>query len=307
VTVSRKRIALGFAIAAVLCAAGGLAWYQIREGRALSDLRLLLSRFPAEDATVVRIDFSLLRHAGLLSVSDDSKIPIEREYKQFLDGTGFDYKRDLDWVVASFSQSGNYFIAHGRFDWRKLRDFAARRGGSCYEELCRAPGSTAERHISFLPLRDDTIAIAVSGDDLAASRLSKPGAPVNTPLPSAPVWISMPGSEFRRQGALPPGLRLMLSALTRADRVVVTLGPAMQGIEARMEAACRTTDDAKVLASQLRSTTAMLKEAFARDKKAQEDELVAMLTAGSFDQNDRKVAGKWPVRKTLLEALTAGM
>ena len=86
----------------------------------------------------------------------------------------------------------------------------------------------------------------------------------------------------------------MLSALTSADRVIVTLGPAGDGIEAHMEATCRTQDDASILASQLRSTTALLKEALTRDKNAADDDVATLLTAGSFDQKDRRVTGRWP-------------
>ena len=197
-------------------------------------------------------DFAALRRAGLLT---ESKTTLEPEYKQFLDGTGFDFKRDLDSLVASFSRTGTFFIVRGRFDWKKLRDYAAHQGGSCYQELCRVQGSTPERHISFLPLRDDALALAVSTDDLAVTRLTKTAEPVTTPLPSAPVWISVPGAELRRQDALPPGMHLMLSALTTADRVVITLGPGAQGIEAALQATCRTQDDARILASQLSSTT----------------------------------------------------
>ena len=32
-----------------------------------------------------------------------------------------------------------------------------------------------------------------------------------------------------------------------------------------------------------------------------------MLTAGVFDQTDRKVTGSWPVRKRLLDALANGL
>jgi hypothetical protein len=32
-----------------------------------------------------------------------------------------------------------------------------------------------------------------------------------------------------------------------------------------------------------------------------------MLTAGVFDQTDRKVTGNWPGRKSLLDALTNGL
>jgi hypothetical protein len=306
-TVVRKPIALAVPLAGLLLL-GGVIGYRIHSSRAFFDQRVLLSRFPAEDALAMSVDFATLRKAGLLDESPgQSKTPLEPEYKQFLDGTGFDYKRDLDSVVASFSRSGSFFIARGRFHWAKLRDYAVRGGGSCYQDLCRMQGSRPERHISFLPLRDDAIALAVSTNDLAATLLAKTGQPVTAAIPAAPVWLSVPGAELRRQDALPPDMHLMLSALTNADRVIITLGQAGPGIEAHMEATCRTQDDARVLASQLRTTTALLKEALTRDKKVADDEVATLLTGGSFDQTDRRVTGRWPVRKSLLDALTAGI
>jgi hypothetical protein len=74
-----------------------------------------------------------------------------------------------------------------------------------------------------------------------------------------------------------------------------------------MDATCRTQEDARILTSQLRSTTALLKETFAHDKKVADDEFAALLTAGSFDQTDRRVTGRWPVRKSLFDSLTAGI
>ena len=260
------------------------------------------------------VDFGVLRRAGL---TGDSKAPLEPEYRQFLEGTGFDYKRDLDSVTASFSRSGTYFIARGRFNWSQLRAYAVRQGGSCYEDLCRVQGSRPERHISFLPLRRDAIALAVSGNDLAATLLQKTGQRVTGPIPDAPVWLSVPGSELRQQDALPPGMHLMLSALTSADRVIITLGPAQAtgaaGMEAHLEATCRTRDDARILASQLRTTTSLLKQALARGQSAGSDstpgndEVAMLLTGGRFDQQDRRVTGWWPVRKSLIDALTAGI
>ena len=300
---ARRRITLAIVLAGV-CLAGVEVWLKWRDDRTFFQPAILLSRFPAEDATVLSLDVITLRRAGLLA---GSKIAAEPEYQQFLDGTGFDYRRDLDLAVASFSKSGSFFIARGRFDWPKLRAYAARHGGSCYQDLCRLQGSTPERHISFLPLRRDTIALAVSTDDLAASRLTVPGQPVTVPLPAAPVWISVAGSALRRQAATSPSIHLMLSALVNADRVVLTMEPESQGIVAHMEATCRSRDDAKALAGQLQSLTGLPKSAALRDKQVQEDDLARMLTAGTFDQNDRRVAGKWPVGKSLLESLTAGI
>jgi hypothetical protein len=294
---SRRLVTLTILLAGILLVCGA-AWSRIHASRAFFNPPVLLSRFPAEDALVLSADFAVLRRAGLLT---ESRTTLEPEYKQFLDGTGFDFKRDLDSLVASFSRTGTFFIVRGRFDWKKLHDYAARQGGSCYEDLCRVQGSQPDRHISFLPLRHDALALAVSTNDLAVTRLTKTADPVTIPLPSAPVWISVPGAELRRQDALPPGMHLMLSALTTADRVVITFGPGVQGIEAVLEATCRTQDDARILASQLSSMTAILK------KNVSDNEVAAMLAAGSFDQRDRRVTGKWPLRKSLLDALTNGL
>jgi hypothetical protein len=289
---------------AALLAGAGTLWLRTRSTRAFFDPHVLLSRFPAEDALAMSVDVATLRHAGL---PGQSRAKMEPEYKQFLDGTGFDYRRDLDSVVASFSGSGTYFIARGRFDWAKLRDYATRNGGSCYKDLCRMQGSRPDRHISFLPLRKDAIALAVSTNDLAATRLAKTGAKVDD-IPDAPAWISVPGSELRRPNALPPEMHLMLSALTTADRVVITFGALSSGdIEAHLEATCRTRDDARVLASQLRTTTATLREALTKTKSSGNDDVMTLLTGGSFEQKDRLVTGNWPVHKSLLEALTAGI
>jgi hypothetical protein len=297
------RIAAALAVAALL-AGGGTVWLRARAARAFFDPHVLLSRFPAEDALAMSVDFATLRRAGLLG---QSSAPLEAEYKQFLDGTGFDYRQDLDSVVASFSASGTFFIARGRFDWAKLRDYAAHNGGACYEDLCRMQGSRPDRHISFLPLRKDAIALAVSTNDLAATKLTKTGPRVED-IPDAPAWISVPGAELRRQNAMPPEMHLLLSALTSADRVIITFGALASGeIEAHLEATCRTKDDARVLASQLRTTTSLLKEALSRAKPTSGDDVITLLTAGRFDQKDRLVTGNWPVRRSLLDALTNGI
>jgi hypothetical protein len=131
-------------------------------------------------------------------------------------------------------------------------------------------------------------------------------------LPAAPAWLSIPGAALRQQGAVPPGVRLVLSALINADRVVITLGPAGQSIESRtiesrMDATCRSPDDARVLISQLRTTTAAIKESIVHSKLTQQDELARMLAAGSFDQSGQHVTGRWPVEKHLLDSLTEGI
>lgn len=296
------RIAV-IAIGAVVLAGAAVAVFETHQSRSFFDERNLLSRFPAEDALAMSVDVSALRKSGLLKKTASS---LEPEYKQFLDGTGFDYRRDLDSLVASFSRSGTYFIARGKFDWNKLRDYASRQGGSCYQDLCRVQGSKPERHISFVPLRRDALGLAVSTNDLAASLLTHTGQRVTGDIPTAPAWILVPGSELRKQNALPPEMHLVLSALSTADRIVITFGPSAEGIEAQLQATCRTASDAGILTSQLRTTTATLREALLRTKP-KDDELASFLIAGKFDQNDRRVTGRWPVSASLIESLTNGI
>lgn len=310
--ITARPFSLPLFLALLGIAAVAIALVQWRSNRIFFEPANLLSRFPAEEGTVLSIDFKTLHGAGILAGSlaeggDRAKAAPEPEYKQFVDGTGLDYRRDLDFVVGSLSKSGNYFIARGRFDWNKLRDYAARQGGSCYQQLCRMQGSTPERHISFLPLRDDTIAVAVSTDDLAAARLTRTGTPVTSRLPAAPVWLSVPGTVLQQRNALPPGLRMVLSSLVKADRVVITVALGGMGIEAHLDASCRTADDARVLVSQLRSTTGMLKQALLTDKEAGRDDLARTLAAGTFDASGARVSGTWPVPKNLIESLTAGI
>jgi len=294
-------------VAAGILLAGTVLILKWRDSATFFDPPVLLSRFPVEDAAVFSADVAKLRAAGLLTPSAQ---PLEPEYKQFIDGSGFDYRRDLDLAAASFSASGTYIIARGRFDWKKLEAYAKKQGGNCYQRLCRMPGSKPERRISFLPLRDDTIALAVSTDDLAASKLENPGPKVTAKLPPEPVWLSIPGTFLRNREVLPLSLRVTLSGITTADRVVFTAnqpGQGMgQGIELRMTAACRTVDDARILASQLSSNTSQIKEAIAKGGTPPE-ELVRVLAQGAFNQDNKTVTGKWPLSRTILQSLGSGI
>lgn len=301
---NQRRATLAIVAGAIVLAAVFLV-LKWRDSREFFEPRHLLSRFPVEDATVVSIDFAALRAGGFLAPSKNAAI--EPDYKAFVEATGFDYRRDLDLVIATLGPSGNYFIAKGRFQWDRLQGYASTQGGSCYEKLCRMPGSTPERRISFLPLRDDAIAIGVSTNDLAATKLRAVGKLPETPVPGSPAWMLIPGSAIRRPGNLPPGVRMLLSSLNTAERVVIKVGPSASGIEMRLEAPCRTAADARTLVSQLKVTTAMLKEAVSHDKETATDDLAMLLTSGSFDQKDKQAFGRWPVPKGLLDSLTSGI
>ncbi|MCU1262298.1 MAG: hypothetical protein JWO80_5183 [Bryobacterales bacterium] len=263
----------------------------------------LLRRLPTQDATVLSVDVQTLRHGGLLKLLAANKTAEEPEYQTFIQNSGFDYQRDLDAVEIAFAPSGTFLLVRGRFDWKKLEAYATANGGGCYNKLCRMQGSTPERRISFLPLDQTLMALAISTDDLAASRLTKPGPQREIDIPTQPVWLSIPGASLQRPGSMPQATKAFAGALVGADRVMLTLGPHGDMYQAGLEAVCKSPDDAKALAEQLTKLTGLLREVV---KTKAADDLPALLAAGSFTRKDQKVFGYWPIRKTLFENL-AGM
>ncbi len=267
----------------------------------------MLQRLPTADGVVVSIDFAQVRRSGVFSELLGSKIAEEADYLAFVRDSGFDYKRDLDGVLGSFTPAGNFFVVRGRFDWKKLEAFAAKSGGSCYDKLCHLPGSTPERHISFLPLATDVMGLAVSTEDLAASQLQHPGTQRPISVPSEPLWLSMGGGALNRTVKNIPGASFLASAMDGVDDMMLTLGPKGPNFVLRLEAQCRSTKNADNLAGQLKTYTSIFKAALEREKKkANPKDLTGVLTAGQFRESDRMVFGEWNLEKSFLESLAGG-
>ena len=283
-----------------------LAWNAWRNSRSLSDAEML-RRLPTADAVVLSIDFAQIRHSGVFSELMSSKIMEEADYLAFVRDSGFDYKRDLDDVLASFTPTGNFFVVRGRFDWKKLVSFAKQSGGSCYDKLCHMPGSVPARRISFLPLADGVMGLAVSTEDLAASQLLHPGTQRPIGVPSQPLWLSIPGSALNRTASNIPGAAFFTQAMTGVDEVILTIGANGPNFAARLEAQCRTSQDAANVTGQLKAFTSVFKTAKEREKKKPDPkDLSSVLTAGQFRQSDRMVYGEWTLQKSFLDNL-AGM
>jgi len=95
-------------------------------------------------------------------------------------------------AAVSFGRDGE-FLRHQR----PVRlDQAARYAtaqGERVQGLCRMPGSTPDRRISFFLLQSNLMALAVSTDGYAA-RAQDPRSQAVQPLdrPGDPVWLSIP-------------------------------------------------------------------------------------------------------------------
>ena len=268
----------------------------------------LLSRLPSQDAVLLFVDFGALRQAGTLDLLNQSRASQEQEYQSFVTATSFDYLRDLDMGMASFQPTGVSFVARGRFDWPRLSAYAAAQGGRCQNAVCRMQGSTPDRQISFQPLRQDTMALAVSKDDWAVAALNRHWPPPpGFRMPALPVWIYLPPRVFRDNEPFPPGTRLFGRALASAEGVILGLGREGDRLEVRLDVSCRTAEDATLLARQLETVTGELKRLIEEQhQQPKPGGLSAALVAGTFRAETTRVTGRWPVDRGFLEALAKG-
>lgn len=293
--------ALAAAIVIIVVAAGVLYW---RRSLPPSDL---LKRLPAANAMVLYLDFDALRRAGVLQLLDASKTGQDPEYKNFVAATGFNYARDLDIAAVAFAPTGKYLLLRGRFDWPKLESYVKSQQGQCANSVCRMVGSTPERRISFFPLRNNVMAMAVSTDDFAAQRLATPGAGPDPQVPRAPVWLSIPPSILKSGENLPEGTRMFAHSIDRADTVSLELAPEGPKLAMRLNIACHSDQDAAEMAAQLGRITGLLRELIQREHQTPNSgDLSGVLTSGAFRAEGRRVYGYWPIEKKFVENMLGG-
>ncbi len=292
--------------------AGTLAWWGYRNGMLGGSEASLLQRLPTQDAAVLSVDFAELRHSGLLQKMASGPTAQEPEYAAFVRDSGLNYQTDLDYALVAFATDGTFLLVRGRFDWAKLENYARARGGTCSNGLCRMTGSQPDRRISYLPLNRHLMALAVSRDDVAATRLQHSGPQRLVEAPRDPVWLNIPAAAWKRGAGLPAGTQLFLSGISGADQVLVSVGPSGQELEARLSVDCHSPQEATALAVQLQQAATTLRDLLAgkaggKPGATPPDDLGMLLTAGVFAQNGNKVTGRWPLRKAFLDSLIAGI
>ena len=281
----------------------GVAWYRSRSLTTAA----LLRRMPAQDAVVAYIDFSELRRAGILRLLDGSKAGEDNEYQNFVRQTQFDYQEDLDSALVAFAPTGRFLLVQGRFDWKSLHTYVESQDGTCFNSLCRMAGSTPERHISFFPVRSNLMALAVSPDDSAALRLQSPVSGPDPQVPTAPVWLSIPTSVLKSSDSLPAGTRIFARSMEQAESVTLAFAPERHGLAARLDVRCRDERAAADLASQLTSTTSLLRKTMEREhQKPNPADLSGVLSGGAFRNEGRRVLGYWPIEPAFVQNVLGG-
>ena len=270
-----------------------------------TDSVALSAYFPAREAATVFIDVGAIRSSGILDKLVGTTVGEEQEYKDFVGGTGFDYKRDLDQVMVNSAGGIHYFLLSGKFDWDKLKSYATKQGGTCSGDYCHVKGSTPDRVVSFKRLRKNLIALASTKDESGARAIDR-RTPEKQPYdtPDAPVWAHVPVELVRSMPQYPSGTRLFAKALEAAERAVFTLTPHQDGFQLSADVTCRTQEDAAILKAQLESITAMLQKFLRLEKqKPSNADLSGILTAGSFERAGTHVKARWPVSKSFVESL----
>jgi hypothetical protein len=258
---------------------------------------------PSEEGVILSVDFASLRRSGVLAALATTSVPEEPEYKSFVMATDFDYRQDVDLLLAWFHKETTCALLRGRFDWPRLRDYVTSQGGTCRNTFCRLEGSTPNRRISFFPLSTNVMALAVGPDGWAATALTaeRPSGP------DQPVWLLVPASAMRDVEGLPAGTRLFAKAMGSSQQALLSLGGSGGRMEVLLDATCRSAQDASTLAFQLEGLTRLLKAMIAKEKQTPNPgDLSGVLAGGSFRQVDRRVLGRWPVERAFLESILGG-
>jgi len=297
----RLRAWLLIALIAALsgAAVAGAAWYR---ARALGPAALL-KRLPRSDALILYVDFAALRRAGILGAIQAPAATEDPDYRDFVRRTDFNYSRDLDAALAAFTSGGRFLLVRGRFDWSSLRSYVQFEKGECRNSLCRMQGSTPDRHISFLPLQSNLMALAISPDDSAAVRMQQSVDGSVPEIPDAPVWFSIP-PLLLRSGDLPEGAQPFAHSLENAESIVLSLAPEGKQVAARMNVRCRTNQDAIQLTSDLSKATALLRTVIEREHRTPNPaDLSGVLASGAFLSADARVMGYWRIDQAFFENL----
>ncbi len=262
----------------------------------------LMKRIPVANPLVVYIDFKYLHDQHILERLLGSKPAQDPDYQAFIDKTGFDAQEDLQAALLAFAPDARYLLVKGQFDWKKLKSYAKDQGGSCQASLCTVRGSSAERNISFFPVQTNLMGMAVSQDETAARHLQEPDSRPDPEVPNAPVWVWIPPAALKSHDQFPSGTHLFASALERADHLTLSFDGAAGHWAIKLDARCRTEDDAIRLTSELSAATARLKQMLELEHHAPNPaDLTGVLSSGSFQSTGNRVTGQWQIEQVFVD------
>jgi hypothetical protein len=267
----------------------------------------MMACLPRSRATLAYVDVNALRRSGFLDLIAGSKAAEDLEYKTFVDGTAFDYRRDLDRIALAITENDVWLVLRGRFNWNKLNSYTTSHGGECRNAVCSVQMSP-KRWVSYYPLRAGAMALAISAQNGAVYAISPKTNPRAVgEVPEQPIWISVPAAALRDAQSLPSGAKSFVSPLGSAEKIVFSLGSDANNLRLSADVTCSSEAAASGLMLQLQSATAMLQKMLAREhQQPNPRDLSGVLVAGSFSREGRRVLGAWPVPREFIETVVAG-
>ena len=274
----------------------------------------MVAMLPRQGASVFYVNVSAIRDSGLLTDVSGPRVTEEHEYKDFLAQTNFDYQRDLDRLAGATTGDETYFLLAGRFDWKKLTQYAQSHGGQCLQGVCALPASRANRWISFLPLRSNLMGLGISDNPRAVYSIGTIGSVKEVNVTNDPVWITIPHVILAKPHNLPPIAAALADAVGNADTLTLSLAnPAAQTGVAGMDQpafvvhmAARFDSDTKAvdMESQLIRATNLVKTMVeTRQAPAGPTDLAGILMRGTFQNGNGLVTGSWPVSREFVNSL----
>jgi hypothetical protein len=172
----------------------------------LARLPEIIAAAPADAFAVFYLDAESIRSSAILQ-RITRMLPLakeEKDYADFVRGTGFDYSRDLDRaLIALRSAKGQPSLAwvEGRFNRKKIESYAQSSAG-----FVVLPASAAEKPPVFL-LREKDSAAASAFSFLGEKRLA---------WAHSPTGLDSSALAFTSSGPLPPDLQERLQRISGA-------------------------------------------------------------------------------------------
>ncbi len=161
--------------------------YELRAHFFLADHSFpeLIELAPAHSTFIAYIDLAELRKEPLIGhlAALAEPVTVDPDYEQFISSTGFDYQRDLDQVVITATADEKLAIADGRFDRKKIEEYALRSGTIEKRNghtVYVINSKTGGRAISLTFLGAHRIVLGEGGDFIGY--LTSPRAPLDPPM-----------------------------------------------------------------------------------------------------------------------------
>jgi len=327
----RARLFLIVLIPVALAAGAGYWFYQGRVQSNAAAMPLFgLSAIPADAGMVGGIDLEALRQQQWLMDSlrqTSGDVQEAADYRAFVEGTGFDYTRDLDRVwfgaMGTSQQPTLVALAEGRYARERIIAYALKQGATVgkYQEFdvyqVRTPPpapNQPERRASFAFLDDDHLLLSFGPEpQLIESALDswQKRAPAITSVEARRAELERLAAGQQAWGVadmerwktpvatgqkapVDPGLAELIS------NVAFGLNASAEGVRLSAEARCHQAADAERLHSNVLILSQLGRMAFSRDKNEQSQALAETLGNLNLSRSENTVQARVLITRAAL-------